>query len=653
MRGSRCIPLLVTVGVTLSLLTPRLAGADAKGPYVSVEAGVDANGSLVARGRVQPSRTRWHARLETRASAFVDGKTRTRWSTIVRSGRLPKSGRFVLRAVNAGTNPTLRVRVLSGRRTIALSRPVSVVASGPTTQEPSLPAGPGTTPPVGNPTGVPTPSPTASVIAAPTMTAMPTVTASPTPSVTPTRSELSNGGALMPGERLTSPNGAYTLDMQASDGNLVLYKAAQALWSTGGHGAGSRAVMQSDGNFVVYNGSAKWSTGTAGYDGSVLRLQDDGNLVVYYAGRAIWTWAGGYGGDILNAGQELPPGRQARSANGQYRLVMQSADGNLVLYKGDQPLWSTGANGAGSHAAMQADGNFVVYNGNAKWATNGAGFGGAFLAVQDDGNLVEYHNGRPIWTRDAGYLGDTLGSGWTLEPGAFLKSSDKRYTLVMQATDGNLVEYGPGGAVWAFDTGGHPGARAVMQTDGNFVVYVGGTAVRATGTSTAGSFLRVQDDDNLVVYSGSTAVWSRKGAADVQGPVNIANAAIADQAERHVGENRGAVLGQCLRFAGDMIVDAGGPRWWFGDNTSTYQSQWAQHAARVASIGAARRGDIIQWGGGDGGSPDPHTAIVTSAGGDPGLVDANFGIAYTVRRGSFSSRNGNNGHYRIWRVGKI
>ena len=91
------------------------------------------------------------------------------------------------------------------------------------------------------------------------------------------------------------------------------------------------------------------------------------------------------------------------SPNGTYRLVYQS-DGNLVLYTGSSPVWSTntGASNA-SPAVLQGDGNFVIYNaaGIARWATNTAGQGRARLVLQNDGNLVLYRvsDNQPIWDR--------------------------------------------------------------------------------------------------------------------------------------------------------------------------------------------------------------------------------------------------------------
>ncbi|WP_448616275.1 L,D-transpeptidase family protein [Modestobacter sp. URMC 112] len=84
--------------------------------------------------------------------------------------------------------------------------------------------------------------------------------------------------------------------------------------------------------------------------------------------------------------------------------------------------------------------------------------------------------------------GDLLVAGEGLAPGQQLVSADRRY-------------------------------RAVMQPDGNFVVYAAdGRVLAATGTYGAGNRLTMQADGNLVVYSGSgrplwdTRSWGNAGA---------------------------------------------------------------------------------------------------------------------------------------------
>lgn len=99
--------------------------------------------------------------------------------------------------------------------------------------------------------------------------------------------------------------------------------------------------------------------------------------------------------------------------------------------------------------------------------------------------------------------------GEGLVNGESYKSCDGRFDLAMQ-TDGNLVLYGLGRALWSSNTPGSDGYAAIMQSDGNFVLYgKHSDALWDTGTNGhGGSTLALQDDGNIVVYSGSQALWA-------------------------------------------------------------------------------------------------------------------------------------------------
>ncbi|WEK12542.1 MAG: peptidoglycan DD-metalloendopeptidase family protein [Candidatus Microbacterium phytovorans] len=102
-----------------------------------------------------------------------------------------------------------------------------------------------------------------------------------------------------------------------------------------------------------------------------------------------------------------------------------------------------------------------------------------------------------------------LRANQTLTANKSLRSPNGTYRLTMQ-TDGNLVAYGPSGAIWA--TGGGDATRAVMQSDGNLVTYNSGGSARWESGSwgTGGNRLLLQDDGNLVIYdSNGKAVWAR------------------------------------------------------------------------------------------------------------------------------------------------
>jgi hypothetical protein len=89
-----------------------------------------------------------------------------------------------------------------------------------------------------------------------------------------------------------------------------------------------------------------------------------------------------------------------------------------------------------------------------------------------------------------------LKSGETLFAGQSVWSANGSYRLIMQS-DGNLVVYGPGGALWSARTTGAAGARVVMQSDGNLVVYdQWNRPVWYTGTGNPGARFVVQNDSN-------------------------------------------------------------------------------------------------------------------------------------------------------------
>ncbi|MEU8975946.1 hypothetical protein AB0D11_43355 [Streptomyces monashensis] len=141
------------------------------------------------------------------------------------------------------------------------------------------------------------------------------------------------------------------------------------------------------------------------------------------------------------------------------------------------------------------------------WAVDKYQGGIAYLDGDKNVHLVDPHIPASTPAPAAGafaYLGQQLASGHSL--------GSSTMTLTMQ-TDGNLVARlntgkGAGQVVWSTGTSGNPGAYAVMQTDGNLVVYKSGGgpgkggALWASGTyGNPGAYATVQDDGNVVVYA--------------------------------------------------------------------------------------------------------------------------------------------------------
>lgn len=105
----------------------------------------------------------------------------------------------------------------------------------------------------------------------------------------------------------------------------------------------------------------------------------------------------------------------------------------------------------------------------------------------------------------------TLSGGQTLSAGQSIWSPNGKYQLVMQ-TNGNLVEYGPSGAVWATGTPSS-GNHVTMQTDGNLVVYTsGGQALWQSGTggNSGGFVLDLENNGGLQIFGvgGRGLMWT-------------------------------------------------------------------------------------------------------------------------------------------------
>jgi len=220
---------------------------------------------------------------------------------------------------------------------------------------------------------------------------------------------LSAGQSLNVGKYLLSPDTQSTLNL-LSNGNLALYNNFKPYWANNINTSNaSFVVMQGDGNLVEYDksGNPLWSSNTTG-SGNHLDLQTDGNLVIYSSGgQPLWFTSTSQVPNHLNYVNSstsslslIFPGQAVQTANRQYLAVLQY-DGNFVVYKGAQAIWSSQTFGKNvAFGAMQNDGNFALYSpaGTPIWSTNSGWGGPSSLVMQPDGNLVIYNiSGRPVW----------------------------------------------------------------------------------------------------------------------------------------------------------------------------------------------------------------------------------------------------------------
>jgi serine/threonine protein kinase len=235
------------------------------------------------------------------------------------------------------------------------------------------------------------------------------------------------------------------------------------------------------------------------------------------------------GGSQMPPGDSLGPGQSLFSPNHQFRLTMDT-DGNLVGWNtaASSPVWESGtAHAPGASAIMQGDGDFVVYPPGvseprtgqptgALWTSETSRHPGAYLQVRNDGNIViETPDGHQIlWQTDtvAGPRGSDLSAGEVLRPGQYLESPNGRYRLVDDGTNGTL-RLSPTGAtgcaLWLVPRRGYAASIAVMQQDGNFVLYRPGDLGADWETATAGD-------------PGSSVVLQNDGVAVLSSPAGVA-----------------------------------------------------------------------------------------------------------------------------------
>lgn len=237
------------------------------------------------------------------------------------------------------------------------------------------------------------------------------------------------------------------------------------------------------------------------------------------------TPAGGSGS--MQPGDLLTPGSSLASPDGRFHLDML-ADGNLVTVPpSGVATWESATEGhRGAYAVMQSDGDFVIYPAGvsaplpgqptrALWSSGTSGNAGASVILENDGDLVvrSYQGDRVLWTSKGtlGDVGSELLAGDQLRPGQYLQSPDGRYRLVAAGDQGVLnLETSSGCILWGAPAVPDPEAYAVMQPDGNLVVYgpSGGVLWQAGTSGNPGASLLLEDNGYLPVSSarGST-LW--------------------------------------------------------------------------------------------------------------------------------------------------
>ncbi|MGW0394975.1 hypothetical protein ACWDYJ_29695 [Streptomyces sp. NPDC003042] len=232
------------------------------------------------------------------------------------------------------------------------------------------------------------------------------------------------------------------------------------------------------------------------------------------------TSSGGLTSD-LRPGQRLDSGASLVPTPGKAELVMQP-DGNLVVYLVGNPggpklpLWHSGTYGnPGAYALMQEDGNFVVYKkdggpqtGGGIWHTATYGDRATTYisaSIRDDGQFTVTGRSEDwYWATDTSERHRRVCSSDYWDRGSWTQSAT--VWLVLQQ-DKNLVMYrkSDGQAIWASGTYGNRNTLTLdMGDNGDLVLRettLNETVRWRTGTAgNSGAYALLQDDGNFVVY---------------------------------------------------------------------------------------------------------------------------------------------------------
>lgn len=321
------------------------------------------------------------------------------------------------------------------------------------------------------------------------------------------------GETLEPGHGLVSADGTQTLVVQP-DGDLGLYDAEGVpRWTAGATVRGARLTVTAEGDVVLVapDGATAWSTGTAGAAGAALVVRDDGDLVVEAPdGSVVWESGTAALPSILTPGGELGPGEALTSPDGRHTLQVLD-DGDVVLLGPDASTrWSAGTHEPGSSLVLREDGNLVVADpdGRRSWRSRTAGHPGATLVVQDDGDVVLWDpDGTPLWSSQTAIGPARLDAGAPLATGQDLGSPDGR--LRLRLDESALALTYDGRVVWSAPTATGPGARLLVQDDGNLVLSgADGTPLWSTATAGGpGSSLRLEDGAVLLLAATGQELW--------------------------------------------------------------------------------------------------------------------------------------------------
>jgi hypothetical protein len=220
---------------------------------------------------------------------------------------------------------------------------------------------------------------------------------------------------------------------------------------------------------------------------------------------------------VLKAPGTLRPGRQLRSPNGNFRLVMARGGRAYLLTRWGRVMWSPKTGGhRNARLRLLASGRLEIVSRTGKrlwWARTSGRH--ARLVLGNNGQLRLTSGKRVLWrthevikygAHDNPYPAASLAAGKSLTAGHKLTSANGRYHARMSA-DGGFTVSGPNGTVWRTGSAGWRGARLTLTHGRLALRTANGVTLWSSGTS-SGVLLVLGNKGKLVLDNAKgKAVW--------------------------------------------------------------------------------------------------------------------------------------------------
>ena len=220
-------------------------------------------------------------------------------------------------------------------------------------------------------------------------------------------SSLVAGGAVVPGQPLTSPDGRHVLVVRRTGNVVLLGPDSLPRWAAGTDGQGAALTLDDEGALLVTDddGRVVWRTHRPAVPGSTLVLQDDGDLVLLAPdGSTVWGSGTGLGAASLEVDGSLVTGGHLDGPDGHVRFTL--TEDELALRYDDTVLWQAPVRpGPGASVRVRSDGRLVLLaaDGHALWgspAPAGRASPGSALRLDPGGAVLTAGNGQELWRVD-------------------------------------------------------------------------------------------------------------------------------------------------------------------------------------------------------------------------------------------------------------